>query len=127
MTGKMIAKGPKVGQLFPLHISPSLTQPSSRLLSFACNAFSLDNKLWHSRLGHLNTDVLRTLFNSGLLGNKASSSLNISFVQHAKLVKVKVYIFPLVCLVPHNVLILFIVMFKGFLLFFMLVISILLR
>ena len=62
----MIAKGPKVGRLFPLHVSPSTFIPSFPLLSFACNVVGSGNKMWHRRLGHPNSDVLRTLFNSGL-------------------------------------------------------------
>jgi hypothetical protein len=37
VSGKMIAKGPRVGQLFPLYISPSTIIPSFPLFSFACN------------------------------------------------------------------------------------------
>ena len=76
---KMIAKGPKVGRLFPLHVSPSTFIPSFPLLSFACNVVGSGNKMWHKRLGHPNSDVLRTLFNYGLLGNKACSSIDLSF------------------------------------------------
>ena len=79
VSGKMIAKGPKVGRLFPLHVSPSTIIPSFPLLSFACNVVGSRHKMWHRRLGHPNSDVLRTLFNSGLLGNKACSSLDLSF------------------------------------------------
>ena len=35
--------------------------------------------MWHRRLGHPNSDVLRTLFNSRLLGIKTCSSLDLSF------------------------------------------------
>ena len=31
--------------------------------------------MWHRRLSHPNSNVLHTLFNSGLLGNKACSSI----------------------------------------------------
>ena len=68
MSGQMIAKGPKVGQLCPLHVSPSTFIPIFPLLSFACNVVGYGNKLWHRRLGHPNSDVLHTLFNSRLLG-----------------------------------------------------------
>ena len=45
----------------------------------------------HRRLDHPNYDVLRTLFNSGLLGNKACSSLDLSFdCKSCKLGKSKV-------------------------------------
>jgi hypothetical protein len=91
----MIAKGPKVGQLFPLYISPSTIIPSFPLLSFACNVVGSENKIWHRRLGHPNSDVLRTLINFGLLGNKTCSSLDLSFdcTSH-KLGKSKVLPFP---------------------------------
>ncbi|RVW98452.1 Retrovirus-related Pol polyprotein from transposon TNT 1-94 [Vitis vinifera] len=79
VSGKMIAKGPKVGRLFPLHVSSSTIVPSFPLLSFACNVVGSQHKMWHRRLGHPNSDVLRTLFNVGLLGNKACSSLDLSF------------------------------------------------
>ena len=93
--GQMIAKGPKVGRLFPLHVSPSTFIPSFPLLSFACNVVGYGNKMWHRRLGHLNSDVLRTLFNSGLLGNKACSSIDLSFdCTSCKLGKSKVLPFP---------------------------------
>jgi hypothetical protein len=78
-SGKMIAKGPKMGRLFPLHISHSTSISSFPLLSFACNFIGSENKRWHKRLGHPNSDVLRTLINSGLLGHKTCSSLDLSF------------------------------------------------
>ena len=95
VSGKMIAKGPKVGRLFPLHVSPSTFIPSFPLLSFACNVVGSGNKMWHKRLGHPNSNVLRTLFNSGLLGNKACSSIDLSFdCTSCKLGKSKVLPFP---------------------------------
>nr|GLL46629.1 retrovirus-related Pol polyprotein from transposon TNT 1-94 isoform X1 [Ipomoea trifida] len=69
VSGKMIAKGPKVGRLFPLFLSPS---PVSNYV--ACNAVQSDNQVWHRRLGHPNSHVLRILLKSGLLGNKNFSS-----------------------------------------------------
>ena len=71
--------GPKVGQFFPLHVSHSTIIPSFPLLSFACNVVGSGNKMWHRCLGYPNADVLCTLFNSGLLGNKTCSSLDLSF------------------------------------------------
>ncbi|RVW68103.1 Retrovirus-related Pol polyprotein from transposon RE1 [Vitis vinifera] len=42
VSGKMIAKGLKVGRLFPLHVSPSTIIPSFPLLSFAsCSSLDL--------------------------------------------------------------------------------------
>ena len=76
--------------------------------------------MWHRRLGHPHYDVFRTLFNSGLLGNKACSSIIfLLIVHHANLAKVKFYLFLIMHLVPHNVLSLFIVMFRGFHLLFL--------
>ena len=95
VSGQMIAKGPKVGRLFPLHVSPSTFIPSFPLLSFACNVVGSGNKMWYRRLGHPNSDVLHTLFNSGLLGNKACSSIDLSFdCTSCKLGKSKVLPFP---------------------------------
>ena len=92
---QMIAKGLKVGRLFPLHVSSSTFIPSFPLLSFVCNVVGSGNKMWHRHLGHLNSDVLRTLFNSGLLGNKACSSIDLSFdCTSYKLGKIKVLSFP---------------------------------
>ncbi|RVW45849.1 Retrovirus-related Pol polyprotein from transposon TNT 1-94 [Vitis vinifera] len=89
---KMIAKGPKVERLFPLHVSHSTIFP---LLSFACNSVGSGYKMWHKRLSHPNSDVLCTLFNFGLLGNKACSSLDLSFdCTSCKLGKSKVLPFP---------------------------------
>ena len=92
---QMITKGHKVGLLFPFHVSPSTFIPSFPLLSFACNVVGSGNKMWHRRLGHPNSNVLGTLFNSGLLGNKACSSIDISFdCTSCKLGKSKVLPFP---------------------------------
>jgi len=92
---KMIAKGLKVGLLFPLYISSSTIIPSFPLLFFARNVIGSGHKMWHKCLGHPNSDVLRTLFKSGLLGNKACSSLNLSFdCTSCKLDKSKVLPFP---------------------------------
>ncbi|KAL6321792.1 hypothetical protein AAG906_035485 [Vitis piasezkii] len=48
-------EGPKVGRLFPLHVSPSTIIPSFPLLSFACNVVGSRHKMWHRRLGHPNS------------------------------------------------------------------------
>ena len=95
VSGQMIVKGPKVGRLFPLHVSPSTFISSFPLLSFACNVVGSGNKMWHRRQGHPNSDVLRTLFNSRLLRNKACSSIDLSFdCTSCKLGKSKVIPFP---------------------------------
>jgi hypothetical protein len=70
---KILAKGPKVGRLFPLHFSiPSC-------LSLACVTVNIQNKVWHKRLGHPNSVVLSHMINSGLLGNKEQAYKNLSF------------------------------------------------
>lgn len=91
VSGKMIAKGPKVGRLFPLLLSSS---PVSNYIS--CNAVQYDNEVWHRRLGHPNSHVLRVLLKSGFLGNKNSSSNNdIADCASCKLGKSKTLPFPL--------------------------------
>jgi hypothetical protein len=95
MSGKMIAKGPKVGRLFPLYVCSSTIIPSFPLLSFTCNVIGFGHKMWHKCLGYPNSDVLRTLFNSRLLGNKTCSSLHPYFdCTSYKLGKSKVLTFP---------------------------------
>ena len=69
--------------------------------------------MWHRRLGHPNSDVLRTLFNSGLLGMNVLLLIFLSIVHYTNLAKVKFYLFLILHLVPYNVLILYIVMFGG--------------
>jgi hypothetical protein len=70
---KILAKGPKVGRLFPLHFSiPSC-------LSLACVTVNTPNEVWHKRLGHPNSVVLSHMLNSGLLSNKEQVSKNLSF------------------------------------------------
>ena len=84
-----------MGRLFPLHVSPSTFIPSFPFLSFACIVVGSSNKMWHRHLGHPNSDVLLTLFNSGLLGNKSCSSIDIYFdCTSCKLGKSKVLPFP---------------------------------
>jgi len=92
---KMIVEGHKVGRLFPLHVSHSTSISSFPLLFFICNFIGSENKRWHKRLGHPNSDVLCNLINYGLLGNKTCSSLDLSFdCTSCKLGKSKVLLFP---------------------------------
>jgi hypothetical protein len=109
---KMVAKDPKMGWLFPLHINP-ITNTQFPSSFFACDAVRIDNQGWHRHLGHPNSNshVIRTLFNSGLIGNTESYFINdISLtVSVASLVKVKFWHFQLIHLGDHVVLILFIV------------------
>ena len=92
VSGKMIAKGPKVRCLFPLLLSSS---PMSNYVAY--NAIQSDNQVWHGRLGHLNSHVLRVLLKSSSLGNKNSTSSKIDIVDCAscKLGKSKSLPFPL--------------------------------
>jgi hypothetical protein len=91
----MIVEGHKVGRLFPLHVSHSTSISSFPLLFFICNFIGSENKRWHKRLGHPNSDVLCNLINYGLLGNKTCSSLDLSFdCTSCKLGKSKVLPFP---------------------------------
>lgn len=92
-SGRMIARGPREGRLFPIHfpISPYL----SKLI--ICNSTFVDYRAWHKRLGHPNNNVLHLLLKSGSLGNKGSPSLNnIKFDCHScKLGKSKTLSFPI--------------------------------
>ena len=73
MSKKILAKGPKVGRLFPLHFSiPSC-------LSLACMTIKTLNEVWHKRLGHPNSVIMSHMLNSGLLGSKERVSKNLSF------------------------------------------------
>lgn len=62
---------------------------------FACDAVRIDNQGWHRRHPNSNSHVLRTLFNSDLIGNTESYFINdISLtVPVASLVKVKFWHF----------------------------------
>jgi hypothetical protein len=73
VSGKILAKEPKVGRLFPLHFS------IPRNLSLACMTINNPSEVWHKRLGHPNSAILSRLFNSGLIGNKEHVSKLLSF------------------------------------------------
>ena len=74
-SGKIIAKGPKVGRLFPIHFS----LPSSLSLPLvSCNSTIVDYQVWNKRLRHPNANVLHDLLKSNCLGNKELYSLGIS-------------------------------------------------
>jgi hypothetical protein len=82
VTGEPIAKGPKVGRLFPLFLPVPAFSPVSFITSFACNTVSDPSMVWHRRLGHPNTQILSHVLNSSLLGNKDRSSLSrVCFLQ----------------------------------------------
>ena len=82
----MIARGPKVGRLFPLQF------PLSSVSFVTCNSAKIDYQAWHKRLGHPNSNVLHALLKSGLLGNNETPSLGmVQFDCHScKLGKSKV-------------------------------------
>ncbi|WVZ12533.1 hypothetical protein V8G54_017063 [Vigna mungo] len=63
-SGKIIAMGPKVGRLFPIHFSLS---PSFSLPLVSCNSAVVDHQVWHKRLGHPNSNVLHDMFKSEFL------------------------------------------------------------
>ncbi|KAG8381706.1 hypothetical protein BUALT_Bualt05G0000600 [Buddleja alternifolia] len=72
-SGKMIARGPKVGSLFPLQFRFSECSPLPFLI---CNSAYVDYQAWNKSLGHPNKNVLQDLLKSGLLWNKRSPILN---------------------------------------------------
>lgn len=87
-------RAPKEGWLYPLCVIPKSV--SLAPFSFACNVASVSSEDWHS-LEHPNSNVLQTLFISGLICNKNSANLldKISFdCSSYKLVKSKVLPFP---------------------------------
>jgi len=69
MLGKIILKGPEVGQLFQLCFSPSTYCPAFSVVCFDNRQL---NKMRHNRLGHPNSHVFSTLFKSDSLSNKDS-------------------------------------------------------
>ena len=68
--GESIARGPKVGHLFPLFL---LVPSFFFYKSFACTNIPTLSMLWHRRLGHHNTHILSHVLHSGFLGNKECS------------------------------------------------------
>ncbi|KAI4331744.1 hypothetical protein L6164_016702 [Bauhinia variegata] len=63
VSGKVIARGPKIGRLFPLQF----TVP--RTLSFSSVIVTNKAEVWHKRLGHPNNVILSKLMKRGFLGN----------------------------------------------------------
>jgi len=68
VSGKVIARGPKVGRLFLLQFTTPIA------LSLA--SVIVDNKTanWHKRLGHPNNVILSNLMKRGFLGHKDKGS-----------------------------------------------------
>ena len=101
-------------------MSPSTFIPSFPLLSFACNVVGYGNKMWHRRLCHPNSDsfVLCLILDYWEMKH-VLLLIFLLIVHHANLAKVKFYLFLIMHLVPHNVLSLFIMMFGGLHLLFL--------
>jgi len=80
---KVIAKGPKVGRLFPIQFSiPSIN-------SCAYSTVINNPHFWHKKLGHPNSNVLSHLMKHGYLGNKNSFSTEFLDCSSCKLGKSK--------------------------------------
>lgn len=92
-SGKIIAKGPKVGRLFPIQFS---LPPSLSLPLVSRNSVIVDYQVWHKHLGHPNADVLHDLLKYIFLGNKHILSLNSVHFDYipCKLGKSKILPFP---------------------------------
>ena len=92
-SGKVIAKGPKCGRLFPLELS---TQPRNKSeFAFSC-LHSNNVQLWHNRLGHPDSKVLLSLFKSGLINEMKNYALDVILnCSTCKLGKSKNLPFPL--------------------------------
>ena len=78
MSGKVIAKGPKHGRLFPLQLSIQ----DRHLVASALFSDSSLNKcqMWHDRLGHPNSRALLSLFKSSLLLDNKVSHKDVSLI-----------------------------------------------
>ena len=92
--GEPIAKGPKVGRLFPLFLPIPDFSPLSSIKSFACNNVLDLSMVWHRRLGHPNTQILSHVLNFDLPGNKDRSFLSLE-CDSCKLSKSKTLLLPL--------------------------------
>jgi transposase InsO family protein len=87
--GMILAKGPKVGRLFPLQFS------IPRSLSLACLTVNNPSEVWHKRLGHPNSVIFTRMLNFGLLGNKEHVYKYLPFdCSVCKLGKSKTLLFP---------------------------------
>ena len=89
VSGKILAKGPKVGRLFPPHFS------ISNFVALACTIVNKQSEVRHKRLGHPNSVVLSHLVNSSFLGDKDQFSSHLSVdCSTCKLGKSKSLSFP---------------------------------
>ena len=66
VSGKILAKGPKVGHLFPLHFSVS------NFVSLASITVNQKSEVWHKRIGHPNSVILSHLINLGFFHGQSA-------------------------------------------------------
>ena len=97
VSGKLIAKGPKCGRLFPLQLS---TKDRNLVASALFSASSSnESQLWHNRLGHPHSHTLLSLFKFGLLHDNKISHKDVSFnCSSCKMSKARLFLFPSVLL-----------------------------
>jgi hypothetical protein len=91
LSGQVVATGPKVGYLFPLQ---SFSIPRS--VSLGCSFITSTSHLWHKKLGHPNSFILKHLVKSGYLNNIHEFSSYLAFdCASYKLGKSKSLSFPM--------------------------------
>jgi hypothetical protein len=91
VSGQVVATGPKVERLFPLQ---SFSIPFS--VSLGCSSIANTSHLWHKKLGHPNSIILKHLVKSGYLNNIHEFSSHLSFdCASCKLDKSKSLSFPM--------------------------------
>ena len=96
MLGKVIAKGPKWGRIFPLQINTIRNKPTCSESAFLSVSSQNNWRLWHNRLGHPNPKTLLSLFRSGLVNkNIVFSRADVVEYFACKLGKSKTLPFPL--------------------------------
>ena len=107
VSGQVVATGPKVGRLFPL-----LSFSIPHLVSLGCSSITNTSHLWHKKLGHPNSVILKHLVKSGYLNNIHEFSSHLSFdCAFVKLVKANPYHFRCKEVRLLSILKLFILMF----------------
>jgi len=91
LSGQVVAIGPKVGYLFPLQ---SFSIPRS--VSLGYSFITSTSHLWHKKLGHPNSFILKHLVKSGYLNNIHEFSSYLAFdCASCKLGKSKSLSFPM--------------------------------
>jgi hypothetical protein len=90
-SGQVVVTRPKVGRIFPLQ---SFSMPC--LVYLGCSGIANTSHLWHKKLGHPNSVILKHLVKSGYLNNiHEFSSSHLSFdCSPCKLDKSKSLSFP---------------------------------